>query len=228
MANKDFQVRNGLVVSGGKIAVNTESANYSIHISANDAIKIPVGNTGQRPANSDGLIRINSQLGKFEWQYSNSWVSPVTPDINVLAGGIATGGGALTANVTITVPEANTSQYRSAAADLVIAPDVAWNSANFVALSDGANVAVDFSTGFNFTLSLGGNRNLDNPTNTKPGQCGVIVITHSNRSLSFSSNWKFPGGEAPDLSSGTGVIDILNYFVVNSTFIYASMNNEVV
>jgi hypothetical protein len=56
------------------------------------------------------------------------------------------------------------------------------------------------STGINFSVTLGGNRTLGNPSNTTNGKTGVIYITQDgtgSRTLAYSSNWKFAGGTAP-------------------------------
>mgnify|MGYP003150549877 CR=1 FL=1 len=48
--------------------------------------------------------------------------------------------------------------------------------ADLVTLTDGANIATDFNTGQNFTVTLGGNRTLDNPTNCEAGQVGSYIV----------------------------------------------------
>ena len=71
------------------------------------------------------------------------------------------------------------------------------------ALTDGATIAPDFSAGNNFSVTLGGNRTLANPTNAVAGQGGVICITQDatgGRTLAFGSNYKFPSGSVPSLS----------------------------
>ncbi len=45
------------------------------------------------------------------------------------------------------------------------------------ALTDASTIAVDMSVGNNFSVTLGGNRTLGNPTNLTAGQSGVIFIT---------------------------------------------------
>ena len=91
-------------------------------------------------------------------------------------------------------------------------------SAAFVTLTDAGTISLDLSTGINFSLTLGGNRTLANPTNTKAGQSGVIVVTNpSTYTLSFNSSYKFAGGAAPTITtSGTTV---LSYYVVNASYI---------
>jgi hypothetical protein len=90
-----------------------------------------------------------------------------------------------------------------------------------VTLTDAATVAVDLSTGINFVVTLGGNRTLGNPTNTKDGQTGRIRVVQDgtgSRTLSFAANWKRQGG-APTLSTAAGAIDFIDYEVVSSTYI---------
>jgi len=89
-------------------------------------------------------------------------------------------------------------------------------------LSDGANVAVDLSTFNNFTLTLNGARNLDNPTNLIIGQSGVIWVSQNStggQTLSYGSFWKFPANTAPTLTSTASAVDALVYSVRTSTSI---------
>lgn len=97
------------------------------------------------------------------------------------------------------------------------------------ALSDGATIAVDLSTGNNFTVTLGGNRTLGNPTNATVGQSGVIDVTQDgtgSRTLSFGANWKFPGGTAPTLSTGAGDVDTIAYKVRSASIIDAVFQGD--
>src|SRR3989344_5753515 len=65
-----------LVIHGtsGKIGIGTSSPSVALSIDATDAIKIPVGTTGERPrAVQDGPIRYNTSLAQFEGYSSGSW-----------------------------------------------------------------------------------------------------------------------------------------------------------
>jgi hypothetical protein len=123
--------------------------------------------------------------------------------------------------------EATAAQLRANTADKVITTDVMWAAAAFVALTPGANVAVDMSAGFNFTLAMGGNYTLDNPTNAKAGQQGVIQITQDgtgSRTLAYGTAWKFAGGLDPSLSLAAGSIDLLYYEVLaDGSAVYANL-----
>ena len=88
------------------------------------------------------------------------------------------------------------------------------------ALTDGATITPDFALANNFSVTLGGNRTLGNPTNLVVGQSGVIKITQDatgSRTLAYGSNWDFAGGVAPTLTTTANAVDILAYYVDGST-----------
>ena len=96
-------------------------------------------------------------------------------------------------------------------------------------LTDGATITADFAEKNNFTVTLGGNRTLANPSNLTAGQSGVIVINQDgtgNRTLAYGTYWKFAGGTAPTLSTGANEMDVLSYYVVSSTVIVASLGAD--
>jgi hypothetical protein len=87
---------------------------------------------------------------------------------------------------------ATTAQVRANTASKLIETDNLWGGAETVALSDGSTVAVDMSTGWNFTLTMTATgRTLANPTNAKVGQSGFIRVTSSggNYTLDKGSGW---------------------------------------
>lgn len=91
-------------------------------------------------------------------------------------------------------------------------------------LTDGATITPNFDTNQNFSVTLGGNRTLANPTNIDAGQTGSIFITQDgtgSRTLSFGSYWDFAGGTAPTLSTGAGAVDRIDYIVRTGTSIHA-------
>lgn len=99
-----------------------------------------------------------------------------------------------------------------------------------VALTDAATITPDFSAGNNFTVTLGGNRTLANPTNLVAGQHGTIVITQDgtgSRTLAYGANWKFPAGTAPTLTTTANAVDVLAYYVESATRITARLIGDV-
>jgi hypothetical protein len=98
------------------------------------------------------------------------------------------------------------------------------------ALTDGATITPDFADSNNFSVTLGGNRTLANPSNLTAGQSGVIVITQDgtgSRTLAYGSYFKFPGGTAPTLTTTASAVDVLAYYVESSTRITARLVADV-
>ena len=96
--------------------------------------------------------------------------------------------------------------------------------ADIQALTDGTNITVDFNVGQNFTVTLAGNRTLDNPDNCVAGQVGSIFVVQDgtgSRTLAYGTSWDFVGGEAPVLSTDAAAIDRSDYIVHTSTDVHA-------
>jgi len=94
------------------------------------------------------------------------------------------------------------------------------------ALTDGATITPNFADSNNFSVTLGGNRTLANPTNLVAGQSGCIWITQDgtgSRTLAYGSYWDFTGGTAPTLTTTAGAVDCLVYAVQSSTKITATL-----
>jgi hypothetical protein len=92
------------------------------------------------------------------------------------------------------------------------------------ALTDGSTITPDLADSNNFSVTLGGNRTLANPTNITAGQSGSIFVTQDgtgSRTLAYGSYWDFAGGTAPTLSTTANAIDRIDYVVRTSTSIQA-------
>lgn len=123
-----------------------------------------------------------------------------------------------------TFAEVTAAEYRAATAARALSADKVWSAAAVVPLTDAATIALDMSTFFNGSVTLGGNRTLGNPTNPKVGQSGFIQITQDgtgSRTLAYASNYRYAGGigTIPVLSTAAGSVDILTYLVLTSTSI---------
>lgn len=100
-------------------------------------------------------------------------------------------------------------------------------SVEVATLTDGATITPDFGANQNFTVTLGGNRTLANPSNVtsdKVGQTGSIFVVQDgtgSRTLSFGSNWDFIGGTAPTMSTTASAVDRIDYIVRSTTSIQA-------
>lgn len=129
-----------------------------------------------------------------------------------------------------TFAEGTAAQFQANTSGKALSTDKVWSAADTVALTDAATVAVDLATGINFSVTLGGNRTLGAPSNTKNGQSGVIWITQDgsgSRTLAYNAAYKFAGGTAPVLSTTAAAVDALCYQVKGSSFIFASLVKDV-
>ena len=91
-------------------------------------------------------------------------------------------------------------------------------------LTEGATITPNMNDSNNFTVTLGGNRTLANPTNLVAGQSGSIFIVQDgtgSRTLSWGSYWDFANGVAPTLSTAASAVDRVDYVVRSATSIHA-------
>ena len=72
------------------------------------------------------------------------------------------------------------------------------------------------------TLTVTTNSTMNTPTNSQAGSTYVMIVTQGtggSNTLSFSTAYKFPGGTAPVLSTGSAQVDVLS-FVSNGTVLF--------
>lgn len=97
-------------------------------------------------------------------------------------------------------------------------------------LGDGANITADMDTGDLFTVTLGGNRTLANPSNLIAGQSGTIFIIQDgtgSRTLAYGSYWDFAAGTAPTLTTAANAVDRIDYIARSTTSIHAVLSADV-
>lgn len=105
-----------------------------------------------------------------------------------------------------------------------------WQLLNepFTALTDGANIsweADDDSGKINATVTLAGDRVLDNPTSLNNGTSYNLIVKQDatgTRLLTFGTLFKWAGGTAPTLSTSANAIDIFT-FIYDGTNLYGSI-----
>lgn len=85
-----------------------------------------------------------------------------------------------------------------------------------VALSDGANIATDASLGNIFTVTLGGNRTMDNPTNAVDGQIILYKLKQDgtgSRTITWGSNFRGSTDVAlPTLTTTANAVDYVLFY----------------
>ena len=136
--------------------------------------------------------------------------------------------------VTSTLPAApvaaTAAEYLSNSAPTkMLSPGAVWTAAGPVTLTDAATVTPDLSTGIDFVWTLGAaGRTLANPANIKPGQKGVIYLqqdgTGSRTITTWGTNYKFPGGIKPTLSTAANAFDAVSYSVLSSVGIVCTFS----
>jgi hypothetical protein len=144
----------------------------------------------------------------------------------ISAAGLATGGGDLSANRTITVTEANAAAVRAGAAhDKVLTPGGQADALAEVALQYGATITtsgdavLDASKFIYGSVTMGGNATLPNLTNATPGVYRVRATqdaTGNRKITSWGGMYRAEGGMASIvLSTAPGAVDYL-YIDVDS------------
>ena len=93
-----------------------------------------------------------------------------------------------------------------------------------VALTDAASIATDASLSNTFTVTLGGNRTLDNPTNMNNGAIYTWRVRQDgtgSRTLDYGSKFKWPGGTRPTLTTTASATDFISgqYFSDTDTLL---------
>ena len=91
-------------------------------------------------------------------------------------------------------------------------------------LTSGSTVTPDFADSNNYTLTLGTNLTIANPTNLTVGQSGSIFLVQDatgSRTAAWGSYWDFAGGTAPVLTTTANAIDRVDYVVRTTGSIHA-------
>lgn len=82
-------------------------------------------------------------------------------------------------------------------------------------LSDVANISWNLDNAQTATVTLGGNRTLDNPTNMHAGATYILRVEQDStgsRTLAYGTAYMFPGGTDPVLTTTALATDILSFY----------------
>lgn len=117
--------------------------------------------------------------------------------------------------------QASATDYRAnTTASKFLNPNGVWNAMSEVTLTDSSTISWDMSTGFDFIVTLGGNRIMGAPTNTKVGQKGRLIIAQDGTGGRTITSWNgvydFAGGIAPTLTTTASALNVLYYDVRSS------------
>jgi trimeric autotransporter adhesin len=221
---------------------SSNSTISSLVVSGSGAMRLPVGATVQRPTSpTSGLIRYNSTINKFEGYGESAWET-ISDSIGTVSGTgyiIKTSSGTITRSITagsgivianpngvsdstsISADFASNSEIHSGASNKSISSSNLYTSSAAVIQAIGtSSFTINLNTGRNFLVDLTGNRTINNPTNQKPGQKGMIIVRQDSaggRVLTFpsDSHFKFSGGVSA-LSTVANSIDVISYYVLET------------
>jgi hypothetical protein len=143
-------------------------------------------------------------------------------DLGVTAGDAFAGDIELTGTGTLTVLDSRLLKidHTAITIDIPLGQSIinGYITEDVKALVDGANISTDCNDASVFTVTLGGNRTLDNPTNKKLGKIYTWIITQDgtgSRALAFGTDFNF---ETPSrLRSAADSITVIKGTVVSST-----------
>lgn len=121
--------------------------------------------------------------------------------------------------------QATAGDYRgNTTASKFLNPNGVWNAMVEVTLTDAATIAWDMSSGFDFIVTLAGDRIMGAPTNTKAGQKGRLIIAQDGVGGRSISSWNgvydFQGGVPPSLSTTASALNVLYYDVRSGSSVF--------
>ena len=167
--------------------------------------------TGTLPIANGGTGATSNATTGFALKGANSDITSITGLTTALT--VAQGGTGSTTLAGANIAVLNSAQTFTAA-----------QRGTITVLTDGATITPDFAVTNNYSVTLGGNRTLANPTNTTAGQSGSIFVSQDgtgSRTLAYGTNWDFAGGTAPTLSTAASSVDRIDYVVRTATSIHA-------
>jgi hypothetical protein len=91
-------------------------------------------------------------------------------------------------------------------------------------LTSATTITPNFADSNNFTVTLGHNATIANPTNLTAGQSGSIFLVQDgtgSRTAAWGSYWDWAGDTAPTLTTDANAVDRVDYVVRTSTSIHA-------
>lgn len=215
------------LATGDRILIKNQTTG-----SENGIYLVPASGSPTRTTDADSgaeLVNASVYISEGTTQADTQWTCTTNATITVGSTSL-TFAQINTSSFSVSGNEATSSEmWTGSSSSKIVTPKKVLDAAVPTALTDGATVTPDFNTGFNFEWTIGGNRTLANPTNTKSGQSGTIKIVQDatgSRTISYGNNWRFPGGSATAgvLSTAASAIDLIAYTVGSDGKIYATLS----
>ena len=95
------------------------------------------------------------------------------------------------------------------------------------ALTSGTSVSWDAGSNQSAVLVLGHNATMGAATNQANGGVYILKVTQNSspKTLSWNSNYKWPGNSAPTMTTTAGAVDVFT-FVSDGTYMYGSFSGS--
>jgi len=95
-------------------------------------------------------------------------------------------------------------------------------------LTDAATISWDVAANQVARVTLAGNRTLSNPTGAVAGATYLLIVKQDatgSRTLAFGTNYKFPGGSAPAMSTTANATDVLSFVFDGTNMLGVAQKN---
>jgi len=246
-----IQSGGGISVTNGVISIDTTAYATSgskgvVQVGANIDVDAGVISIKTASDTEKGVVQIGSGLDVVDGVVS--WTQPTYPDASTTEKGIvqitqANGLNISSGVLSFSPPDATTSTKGvvqigdglsvtggEVSTDATVPRTTTVNNftktvySTAYTLTDDANIAVDASQSNLFTVTLGGNRTLDNPTNLAAGEYTFIIKQDGvgGRQLAFGSAYKWKSGFSNILSTSAGAVDMI-VAISDGTNVYCSL-----
>ena len=117
----------------GTVGIGTDSPAVQLHINSTDAIRVPVGTTGERPTGAAGYIRYNSSIASYEGHNGSEWAG---------IGGAAEVETAVSSTSATTCESFAKASYRSASIVAQITQGSSYQVGNYLLIHDGTTATL--------------------------------------------------------------------------------------
>jgi len=208
------------VTNGASPYLTVDGCN-ALPLASSGGVFVP---TGYLQAGSTYRLTFNSTYSNWILQnYASSIQS-----IGGATGVITLSTGLQVVSNALSVVKATAANYFAAASNTFLSSDIVFSAE--VTFSPSATPTYDFSTFLNGSTTMTSNITSVTMTNLKAGQAGMITYIQPSSGgpytlpATFNSNFKFPGGVQPVLSTTANAVDIIFYSCRSATFCAASLN----
>ena len=204
--------------AGGEISVATGAAGVKGVVSVGSNISVNAGgeiSVATGAAGVKGVVSVGSNIsvnagGEISIPNASSSVKGVVQ--LGAAGGLTATGGVVSVDSTVARTNATNAFTKTI-------------SSTASALTDGATISVNGALSNTFTVTLGGNRTLANPTNLGVGSYTFVIKQDAtgNRTITFGSAYKFKSGFSKTLSTASNATDVVTC-ISDGTNLYCSLS----